>query len=225
METVRLSLKLNSRTFQNEKSQKYFDNINALPCIFLVALVTLMFCGSCNSPKKLNDDSFFKSVAVETNLREEQNVAYRESAIKNSLASTGISISAPKVIVGKKTFRAEIADSREKRERGLSKRNSLEQSSGMLFVYPDNVAGGFWMLDMLFPLDFIWIGEDCRVVDLTENVVVDTNQAELHVYYSTSPAAFNFEVNAGEIELSNIQIGDIVQFKNIDVEGISCGQQ
>ena len=129
------------------------------------------------------------------------------------------------MIVGKETVRAEIADSREKRERGLSKRNSLEQSSGMLFVYPDNVAGGFWMLDMLFPLDFIWIGEDCRVVDLTENVVVETNQAELHVYYSTSPAAFNFEVNAGEIELSNIQIGDIVQFKNIDVEGISCGQQ
>ena len=81
------------------------------------------------------------------------------------------------------------------------------------------------MLDMRFPLDFIWIGKDCTVVDLTENVVVETNQEELHVYYSTSHAAFNFEVNAGEIELSNIQIGDIVQLKNIHIEGIECGEQ
>ena len=54
---------------------------------------------------------------------------------------------------------------------------------------------------------------------------VDTNQEELHIYNSSQPAEFNFEVNAGEIQLSNIQIGDIVQFKNIDVEGISCDQR
>ncbi|GIT16751.1 MAG: hypothetical protein CM1200mP38_4080 [Dehalococcoidia bacterium] len=78
------------------------------------------------------------------------------------------------------------------------------------------------MKGMRFPFDFIWIGNDCKVVDLTENVVVDTNQEELNIYNSSQPAEFNFEFNAGEIQLSNIQIGDIVQFKNIDVEGISC---
>ena len=95
----------------------------------------------------------------------------------------------------------------------------------MLFVFPDDGAGSFWMKGMRFPLDFIWIGNDCKVVDLTENVVVDTNQEELNIYNSSQPAEFNFEVNAGEIQLSNIQIGDIVQFKNIDVEGISCDQR
>ena len=222
---MRLSLKLNSRNIQNEKYQKRIDNINAFIWISLVAMVTLIFSVSCNSPKKLNDDSFFNSVDVQTDFRVEQNATERELLITKSFVSSGTSNSAPKVIIGNKTFLAEIADSRQERETGLSKRDFLEQSNGMLFVYSDNVAGGFWMLDMLFPLDFIWIGKDCTVVDLTENVVIETNQEDLHVYYSNPPAAFNFEVNGGEIELSNIQIGDIVQFKNIDVEGISCGQQ
>ena len=152
----------------------------------------------------------------QTDVESDQNIEVRKPEISNTFAE---------VIIGNKNFFAEIADSPKERQEGLSNRDFLEPSHGMLFVFPDDGAGAFWMKGMRFPLDFIWIGNDCKVVDLTENVVVDTNQEELNIYNSSQPAEFNFEVNAGEIQLSNIQIGDIVQFKNIDVEGISCDQR
>ena len=130
-----------------------------------------------------------------------------------------------RVRIGEADFFVEIADTPGLISKGLSGRISMPEHAGMLFVFPEEDIRTFWMKGMRFPLDFIWIGNHCKVVDLTENVVVDTNQEELNIYNSSQPAEFNFEVNAGEIQLSNIQIGDIVQFKNIDVEGISCDQR
>lgn len=203
--------------------KEIYNPKNILAYIFLVAIITSIF--SCNPFQIESNEISFKSSYAQNNPKSDKRDAEMGPTVSKLFTPNVVSIRSPLVIIGNKTFLAEIADSVEERQTGLSNRDFLEQSSGMLFVYPDNAVGGFWMLDMRFPLDFIWIGKDCTVVDLTENVVVETNQEELHVYYSTSHAAFNFEVNAGEIELSNIQIGDIVQLKNIHIEGIECGEQ
>ena len=190
-----------------------FEQTNFLTCVLLGTIFTLIFCISCNFNERSKNDFFLNSMDFQTDLESNQNIEGIKPAISNTFAE---------VIIGNKNFFAEIADSPKERQEGLSNRDFLEPFHGMLFVFPDNGAGAFWMKGMRFPLDFIWIGNDCKVVDLTENVVVDTNQEELRIYNSSQPAEFNFEVNAGEVQLSNIQIGDIVQFKNIDVEGISC---
>ncbi len=193
-----------------------FEQTNFLTCVLLGTIITLIFCISCNFNERSKDEFFLNSMDFQTDLESNQNIESIKPAISNTFAE---------VIIGNKNFFAEIADSPKERQEGLSNRDFLEPFHGMLFVFPDNGAGAFWMKGMRFPLDFIWIGNDCKVVDLTENVVVDTNQEELRIYNSSQPAEFNFEVNAGEVQLSNIQIGDIVQFKNIDVEGISCDQR
>ncbi len=193
-----------------------FEQTNSLACVFVGTIITLIFCISCNFNEMPKNEILLNSMDFQTDLESDRDIEGRKPEISNTFAE---------VIIGNKNFFAEIADSPKERQEGLSNRDFLEPSHGMLFVFPDNEVGAFWMKGMRFPLDFIWIGNDCKVVDLTENVVVDTNQEELHIYNSSQPAEFNFEVNAGEIRLSNIQIGDIVQFKNIDVEGISCDQR
>ena len=207
------------------KIKIYLKNWNH---ILLIVVLSFSFCIACNSNRFKPNLISSKSLEVK-----ETQQFYKYKAIEPS-PTTSISMPSkptaaldrePMVIIGEKTFRVEIADSPESRQKGLSNRDFLEQTSGMLFVYPDNQAGEFWMLDMKFPLDFIWIGEDCLVVDITENVVVEKDQGNLQIYYSSLPAAFNFEVNAGEIELSNIQVGDIVKFTNIQIEGIVCDDQ
>ena len=78
---------------------------------------------------------------------------------------------------------------------------------------------------MQFPLDFVWIGEDCTVVDVTENVPnpdPDSPTNALPTYGSSDPAAYNFEINAGEVEKLGIQKGDSVSFPGIHVPGASC---
>ena len=124
----------------------------------------------------------------------------------------------PAVIIRAIPFAAEIADTPALRNKGLGYRDQLAANSGMLFVFPNGQASSFWMRGMRFPLDFVWIGADCRVADLTERVPhpePGAPDATLPLINPTAPAAYTFEINAGEIERFGIEIGDPVRFQGI----------
>lgn len=112
------------------------------------------------------------------------------------------------------------------RTKGLSDRESLEPRTGMLFIFEDRRASTFWMKGMRFPLDFVWISEGCRVADITSNVPFpkqDTPTSALPTYTSSVPAAYNFEINAGEAGELGIRVGDTVRFTGIqDHAGDTC---
>ena len=59
--------------------------------------------------------------------------------------------------IGEETFIVEIADNDEERVRGLSLREPIEANRGMLFIFDVSGNYSFWMKDMLFALDIIWI--------------------------------------------------------------------
>jgi uncharacterized membrane protein (UPF0127 family) len=52
-------------------------------------------------------------------------------------------------------FRPELALTSERRNRGLMRR-SPAPADGMLFVFPSNTTGGFWMKDTLVPLRILF---------------------------------------------------------------------
>ena len=132
---------------------------------------------------------------------------------------------APTVTVGDVEFEVEIVHTPAERATGLSGRDSLRPMTGMLFVFESGTASAFWMKDMRFPLDFVWIGEECEVVDTTLNVPhPPAPDSPLQTFESVSPAAYTFEVNAGELEALGIQKGDPVRFAGFpeDVVGAKC---
>ena len=127
--------------------------------------------------------------------------------------------------VGDTRFVAEIADTPELRSRGLGERDSLPEQTGMLFIFPSGQTSSFWMKGMRFPLDFVWIGADCTVVDIIEDVQhspPDTPNSELGTFESSSPAAYTFEINAGEISQFGVEVGDEVRFHDIESEFAHC---
>src|SRR4051812_48326835 len=68
--------------------------------------------------------------------------------------------SAGEVVVEGKIISIEVADTPEARERGPSGRESLPQGSGVLFVFDAPATYGFWMKDMRFPIDIVWLDEE-----------------------------------------------------------------
>lgn len=66
--------------------------------------------------------------------------------------------------IGGKNFSLEVASNNAERELGLGKRDTLGASSGMIFVFDELGNYGFWMKDTRFPLDIIWLNENCLVV-------------------------------------------------------------
>ncbi len=90
--------------------------------------------------------------------------------------------------VGGLTIEAEVSDTGELRERGLSYRDGLEPGRGMLFVYEEPGTRSFWMRGMRFCLDIIWIEGD-QIVGAAESVcpVEGAAEADLARYRSPEP--------------------------------------
>ena len=131
----------------------------------------------------------------------------------------------PTVIIGDVAIEVEVADTPSERAKGLSERDGVAPMSGMLFVSATGRAPWLWMKGMRFPLDFVWIGEDCTVVDTTMNVrhpEPDTGDSDLPSYASEAPAAYVLEINAGQIERLGVVVGDTVRFSQITAEGADC---
>jgi uncharacterized protein len=117
----------------------------------------------------------------------------------------------------KATVTIEIADTPEKQQRGLSYRESLEESAGMLFSFNAPTRPAFWMFEMKFPLDMIWI-RDNSIVFIHENVPAPTSgtpDSELPVYQPPVDIDSILEVNAGWVKKNGIVVGDSVKMNSL----------
>jgi uncharacterized membrane protein (UPF0127 family) len=101
---------------------------------------------------------------------------------------------AVRVRVGNQQFRAETAAGEKARELGLSRRASLPADAGMWFVMPHPDWHGFWMKDMAFPIDLVWISPDRTVVDVLG--LKPCTEQSCSIHYPPAPVAFVLEVNA-----------------------------
>jgi len=105
----------------------------------------------------------------------------------------------------------EIARNATTQTRGLSGRPSLDNDTGMLFVFDHEDYWSFWMIDMKFPLDIIWFNSNRQVVWVEPNLqpCTSTNCAELT---PESPAMYVLEINAGFAAIHQIKLGTTFTF-------------
>jgi len=103
----------------------------------------------------------------------------------------------------------ELAKSPAQKILGLSGRESLQENQGMLFIFDKEGIYTFWMKDMKFSIDIIWIGEGMEVVDITRNISPDSFPQQ---FKSKLPSKYVLEVNAGWAESRDVEIGDIIKF-------------
>src|SRR5438105_9264678 len=68
------------------------------------------------------------------------------------------------------TIQAEIADTTEKRAKGLMYRDSLAKNRGMLFTFAEPQLWTFWMKNTRISLDIIWMDGKKRIVHIERNV-------------------------------------------------------
>lgn len=99
---------------------------------------------------------------------------------------------------------ADLADTNMERVQGLSHR---ENPQSMLFIFPQASSQVFWMKDMQFAIDFIWIHQN-TIVGITENALPEDPAVTL--YSSPIPVDRVLEVPAGLVKMQNLTVGDVL---------------
>ncbi len=115
------------------------------------------------------------------------------------------------IIINDEKIALEISTSDEEIEKGLSGRTKLAEKKGMLFVFEDYQIRSFWMKDMLFPIDIVWI-KDQEVVGIEKNIKPSAENG-LIIYNSPLPVNYVLELNAGVSDKKNIKKGDYLNIK------------
>ncbi len=113
------------------------------------------------------------------------------------------------VVIKEQKIYVEIADSPEEKKQGLSGRESLAEDRGMLFIYSELGNYSFWMKEMKFNLDFVFIN-DQKVVDLKENIPFPKEGEEPQTIRAEAEFDKVLEINQGMIEKLGIKVGDEV---------------
>lgn len=102
-----------------------------------------------------------------------------------------------------------IATSSEDLEKGLSGTESIPNDQGMLFAFSEPDKRGFWMLDMSFPIDIVWVDENKTVIGITPNLSPDTYP---NIFFPPGPIMYAIELNAGYAEKNGIATGTPLTF-------------
>lgn len=118
-----------------------------------------------------------------------------------------------KVRIDTSEIKVDLATNFLEQARGLGGRDKLEEDQGMLFMFSRDDYYNFWMKDMKFPIDIIWIKND-TIIDMSQNVPIQPGVSDFKlISYSPHEKADRvLEVNAGFVSRNKIKVGDRVEY-------------
>ena len=111
------------------------------------------------------------------------------------------------ISVGNSRVVADMAATPEAKSLGLSGREYLGSDEGMFFLFESPGLYSFWMKDMKFSIDIIWIDEGFTVADITRNASPESFPKS---FYPSRLVQYVLEVPAGWAFRHGIGIGDAV---------------
>lgn len=106
----------------------------------------------------------------------------------------------------------EIADSILEKSIGLMYRDNLNPDSGMLFIFKPAQKTVFWMKNVNFPLDLLFISND-KIVKIYEGVPPCISEP-CTTYPSKFTVDYALEVNAGFCKKNGVKPGDNIVFSS-----------
>lgn len=114
-----------------------------------------------------------------------------------------------KIKIGDTLLDLEIADTQEKRIKGLSDRDNLRENTGLLFIFEKEGMHGIWMKNMNFPIDIAWLDKEKRIVHIEGNISPETYPK---IFTSDKPSLYVLETESDFFSKNKIEIGHLVDF-------------
>lgn len=177
-------------TGNNIKAVKTF----LLLLVFLGAIMTIFFY---TAKKEVFE---IAQVTVPSSSQKEKDVAWDRLQGLEDDERVGVRVNGARAI-------AEVMRSDAKRQQGLSGREALGESEGMLFIFEHEEAQSFWNKDMKFPIDVLWLAQGA-VVGMSPLPAYDGTTPV--IITSPTPIDVVLEVPGGFAQKHNIVVGNTI---------------
>ena len=107
----------------------------------------------------------------------------------------------------------DLALTQDQQTKGLAVKNHMNESEGMLFVFQQPSRPSFWMKDMKFPIDIIWLGANRSVVYIAPNLEPCPSQGNCPGYIPSRDSLYVLETTAGFSQRHDVTVGTQTNFQ------------
>jgi uncharacterized membrane protein (UPF0127 family) len=108
----------------------------------------------------------------------------------------------------------ELATTPEETTTGLMFRPSLADDRGMLLLWTEERLATIWMMNVLVPLDIIYLDDGGQVVELVANA--QPCRAEpCPRFTAEAPSRAVLEISAGGAAAHGVEVGAVIQFERV----------
>ncbi|MBP9766008.1 MAG: DUF192 domain-containing protein [Candidatus Pacebacteria bacterium] len=206
---------------------------NIFKLIFYIALVFVIvgMIFSIGNIKKYNNKNITENITKDTteniDIKKDNNESLKKDIEEKENVWT-LNIEKKLSTKNGDNIFVEISDTDAKREQGLSGKERLNtyykngktETEGMLFVFDNEQVENFWMKDMKFDLDILWLDKDYNVVYMYRYAAASSYNKEnpsKSTIYSNGQyhlAKYVLEINSGITDKLNMKVGDKFEIKN-----------
>lgn len=106
---------------------------------------------------------------------------------------------------------AELAVTEEEKQIGLMFREKIYPDQGMLFIFKQPEIQSFWMKNMKFSIDILWLDEDKRIIHIEQNVPPCESE-DCPSYTGLIPAKYVLELKEGCVKEHRLELSDRIDF-------------
>jgi uncharacterized membrane protein (UPF0127 family) len=131
-----------------------------------------------------------------------------------ALSPAHASPAAPQVCHQDNCVDVEVVSKEPDMERGLMYRTNMDQNKGMIFIFNVDDRQQFWMKNMHFSLDILWISLEGRIVDIGKNIPACAADP-CPVYTPQGAGRYVLELNSGYTASHQWKVGDKLELKGI----------
>ena len=142
--------------------------------------------------------------------------AYQNNSIQDILTNTHVNDSnylKGYVIIDHFKIFVDIALTDKQKQDGLSVKNFMNENDGMLFFLGDPTKTSFWMKNMHFPIDIIWLDENFSIVHIEEELKPCTMPFYCPSYKPLNESLYVLETIAGFANNHHLNVGDRIDFQ------------
>ena len=134
-----------------------------------------------------------------------------------------------RVIVNGFELTADLAITDDQKTKGLAIKDNLKENESMLFVSQEPSRQSFWMKDMKFPIDIIWLDSNGTVVHIEHNLqpcvsILNTGSSILNcpTYTPDKDSLYVLETIAGFSQKHDVKIGTNIDFYLVSLDEVKA---
>lgn len=146
------------------------------------------------------------SIANSNLLFQTQSQTFQQGFLKGVIIPENKYLQA-KLMINGYALTADIAGTSQQQTTGLAIKSHLNEDQAMLFPFAAPSVQGFWMKDMQFPIDILWIDSNNTIVHIESNLPPCLKGATCPIYSPPLKVIYVLETVAGFSQQHHVIVG------------------